>query len=137
MCVGRDHEPTDFPVFGPKMIAGIGRLPDTVDDRSIPIDMRRKAPHEHVERFRMREAKLLAAPIRKRLETWSTSAVPILADARPELPDELDDRLRQRRHPYLLADHAHYLALGETLQRDAAKLIPVKKSSEIIGSVLF
>ena len=32
----------DFPVFGAKALAGIGMLPDTVQDRSIPIEMRRK-----------------------------------------------------------------------------------------------
>ena len=36
----------DFPVFSAKAIAGIGRLPDTVADRSIPIELRRRRPSE-------------------------------------------------------------------------------------------
>src|SRR3954453_22249920 len=33
-----------FDVYGPKAIAGIGDLPDTATDRSIPIRMKRRAP---------------------------------------------------------------------------------------------
>ena len=39
VCVGQGAKLTfkDFSVFGPKVIAGIGRLPSTVESRSIPI----------------------------------------------------------------------------------------------------
>ena len=53
-CVGQGVNITfkDFHTFCPKAIAGIGKLPDTVADRSIPIRLKRRAPGEPVERFR-------------------------------------------------------------------------------------
>jgi Protein of unknown function (DUF3631) len=50
--VGDDHEPREFSVWAPAAIALIGRLPDTLQDRSILINMRRKLPEETVRRFR-------------------------------------------------------------------------------------
>ena len=47
----------DFATFCPKAIAGIGKLPDTIADRAIPITMKRRAPGETVERFRHKAAK--------------------------------------------------------------------------------
>ncbi len=41
ICAGTGDETNDFDVFGPKAIAGVGRLPDTVADRSIPIELQR------------------------------------------------------------------------------------------------
>jgi hypothetical protein len=48
MCVQvkKDWVPKDFSTFGPKAIAGIGRLPDTVENRSMPIRLKRKLPDE-------------------------------------------------------------------------------------------
>lgn len=44
--VGDDHEPRAFKVWAPVAIAMIGRLPDTLEDRSIVVSMRRKLPNE-------------------------------------------------------------------------------------------
>ena len=46
LCVreGDDFVVRNFPVFCPKAIAGLGKLPDTVADRSIPINL--KASHD-------------------------------------------------------------------------------------------
>jgi hypothetical protein len=41
-CEGPKHELRHFPVYGPKVFAAIGRLPDTVTDRSILINMQRR-----------------------------------------------------------------------------------------------
>ncbi len=48
-----DHEPRRFKVWAPKAIAMIGRLPDTLEDRSIVVPLRRKRDGEAVERFRV------------------------------------------------------------------------------------
>ena len=91
-CVGNSHEVKDFDVFGAKAIAGIGKLPDTVDDRSISIGLKRRTRSEKVERFRERKAAPVGAPIRDGLATALTSLVEELKVAEPELPDELTDR---------------------------------------------
>ncbi len=74
----------EFSIFCPKMLMGIGRLPDTVTDRSIPIRMARKSRSQKVERFRARDVETVAAPLRARLSRWAAAAN--LTDARPHLP---------------------------------------------------
>ncbi len=114
MCVGEDREPHDFPTFCPKAIAGIGRLPDTVADRSITIALRRKAPHERVAMFRRREAEPRAAELRERCEAWAMQAMERLRAARPEFPAALNDRQQDICEPLLaIAD----LAGGEWPER--------------------
>jgi uncharacterized protein DUF3631 len=97
----------EFEVFGPKVIAGIGgALPDTVMDRSIPIRLHRRASHEHVERFRFKEAAALAEPIHLRLEAWASEMTADLREARPALPN-IDDRAGDGWEPLLaIADMA-------------------------------
>ena len=63
VSVGNRHEVQMFPVFGPRALAGIGKLPDTVADRSIPIRMLKKKRSETVEKFREAGASREAEPI--------------------------------------------------------------------------
>lgn len=109
LCVkaGRDFELSDFSVFGAKAIAGIGKLPDTVADRAIPIILKRRRPSEEVERFRRRDAERDAQPLQERLAAWAASSIPALQEARPALPPELDDRAADGWEPLLaIADMA-------------------------------
>ena len=125
LCVGKGAEITfkDFPTFGPKMIAGIGQLPDTVSDRSIPIQLRRKAPGEgRVERFRFRAVEAQAKPLRDAVASWANAKLPDLCDCRPILPEALNDRQQDGAEPLLaIADLA-----GDTWpERARAALIEV------------
>jgi len=109
LCVGKGSSITfkDFTTFCPKAIAGIGKLPDTVADRSIPIRLKRAAPGEIVERFRLRNVMPEAIGLRGKLKTWCTSIAEKLRDARPTLPDELSDRQQDGVEPLLaIADVA-------------------------------
>jgi hypothetical protein len=83
---GRRREVEAFDVFGPKAIAGIGDLPATVADRSIPIRLKRRAPDEAVERFRRRTADALAQRI-----LLDVNAV-VLDNSEVEVPEALPDR---------------------------------------------
>jgi len=91
-CVGPQSELRDFEVFGPKVLAGIdnGTFPDTIRDRSIVVKMARK--RRKMERFMPRDVEPVALEIREWLDSWAELVVDRLKDARPELPDELDDR---------------------------------------------
>ena len=109
LCVGKGSSITykDFSTFSPKAIAGIGKLPDTVADRSIPIRLKRAAPGEIVQRFRLRDITPEAVDLRGQLQTWCTSIAEKLRDARPSLPDELSDRQQDGVEPLLaIADGA-------------------------------
>jgi hypothetical protein len=109
LCVGQGANLTyeDFPVFSPKAIAGIGTLPDTVADRSIPIELQRRRPTERVERFRLRKVGTEALPLQEAAATWAEAHLEALAEAEPELPEELDDRAQDIIEPLLaIADEA-------------------------------
>ena len=82
----------DFSTFSPKTIAGIGKLPDTVADRSIPIRLKRKARDEKVERFRLRNVRIETDRLREQLEASGAQNLDRLREATPELPGELSDR---------------------------------------------
>jgi hypothetical protein len=94
VCVGQGSkiEARDFSTFCPKAIAGIGTLPDTVSDRSIPIILRRRMSDEPCERWRERDGHAEAMPLRDLLGEWSAKALEHLRDARPDLPSNLGDR---------------------------------------------
>jgi hypothetical protein len=109
LCVGKGMEITfkDFSTFSAKCIAGIGKLPGTVADRSMPIRLKRAAPDELVERFRLRNVTPEAGVLRGKLETWCETIEDSLRDARPNLPDELSDRQQDGVEPLLaIADAA-------------------------------
>jgi hypothetical protein len=97
----RMTELQSFEVFCPKALAGIGRLPDTITDRAIPIQLERKTRAEQVERMRARDVNPEAAGIRDRLADWATPNLDALRAARPLLPDELDDRAQDVWEPLL------------------------------------
>ena len=90
-----------FPVFCPKALAAIGKLPDTVTDRAILIRLERRTREEKIERFRRREIKPEGETLRDRLADWLEPQLDHLHGLRPPLPDELDDRAQDCWEPLL------------------------------------
>jgi len=88
----------DYVTFCPKMVAGIGRLPDTIQDRSLTILMLRKPKGVAKDRFILtKSAKGRAiharlTELRSRIELWASQNLQALAAAEPAMPGELDDR---------------------------------------------
>jgi hypothetical protein len=111
-CVGQGTaiEVKEFPAFCPKALSGIGRcLPDTVLDRSLPVELVRQSREDRAERFREREAEAKVATIHAELEAWVQlpGVIDTLRDARPGLPEELTDRQQDYCEPLLaIADMA-------------------------------
>jgi hypothetical protein len=108
-CVGQGANITfkDFRTYCPKAIAGIGQLPDTVADRSVPIRLERKKSADPVSRFRRKKSKPEAADIKSRIAEWMGCIVDELKDAEPSLPEELADRQQDAIEPLLaIADAA-------------------------------
>jgi Protein of unknown function (DUF3631) len=109
LCVGQGAalDVRDFSTFCPKAIAGIGKLPDTVADRAIPIRLQRKEKAEAVERFRESKARAETSPLLARIESWAAASIPALQVAEPALPEELGDRAQDGAAPLLaIADLA-------------------------------
>jgi|HubBroStandDraft_3_1064219.scaffolds.fasta_scaffold01323_5 hypothetical protein len=107
-AVGDEHEARPFSTWAPKAIALIGRLPDTLEDRSIMIPMRRRAPHEHVERLRShRPAAGVFEELRRRAMRWAGDNAAELREADPAPPGDLNDRAEDNWMPLLaIADTA-------------------------------
>jgi hypothetical protein len=104
---GAAMTPQDFSTFGAKAIAGIGALPDTIADRSIPIRLKKRRTDETIEPFRRRDAEAEATPLREWAERWAELEVDGLRDARPAVPSELADRAADCWEPLLaIADDA-------------------------------
>jgi len=109
VCVGQGAQLTyrDFSVFCPKAFAGLKRLPETVEDRAIPIRLRRRTRTETIERYRYRDAEEAARPLREQFAASAPEAIRRLQGAQPEIPEELDDRAAEGWEPLLaIADLA-------------------------------
>jgi Protein of unknown function (DUF3631) len=94
-CVGTGASQTvsEFPVFGPKVIIGIGRLvPPTVLDRGLGIRLQKLKRGTRVEKLRERKPPHDAALLRDRIAAWAAEHLDTLKEAEPELPDDLDAR---------------------------------------------
>lgn len=89
--VGDDHTPAKFSTWGMKAIAGIGHIHGTLADRSIMLRLRRKLPHESVDRLRHVEPDLfprLAAQLARVAVDYQGR----IRESRPQAPPRLDDR---------------------------------------------
>jgi putative DNA primase/helicase len=116
--VGDDFTPTRFSVWGAKALAGIGHLADTLMDRAIVLELRRKLPDENAERLRHAEPELFDT-LAEKLARFADDFRDDVRRARPELPASLNDRAQDNWEPLLaIAD----IAGGEwaTLGRKAA-----------------
>jgi hypothetical protein len=105
--------------FCPKILAGIGRLPDTIVDRSIPILIHRRLKSQPCQKYR-RKDKAAAKPIHDALEAWSKGVD--LRATQPKMPEWMSDRQEDIWEPLLaIAD-----AIGgdvPELAREAARVL--------------
>jgi hypothetical protein len=71
-------------------LAGIGRMPDTIEDRAIVVRMRRRAPNEHVKPYRIRRDAPALHDLRRQVHAWARHHLETLMLATPVMP--LEDR---------------------------------------------
>jgi Protein of unknown function (DUF3631) len=131
-CVGKGAkiDLKDFQTFCPKALAGIGKLPDTVADRSIPIRLKRKAPGDgEVERFRLRLIREEAAKLHQGIVEWVCQQ-DTLHLATPALPNALSDRQQDGVEPLLaIAD-----AIGDVWPERDIRLIFDQRGTDRLSS---
>jgi hypothetical protein len=130
-CVGQgsNYQVQEFAVFCAKAFAGIGRLPDTISDRCIPIRLIRRSRDEEIERFRKRDAEAATLSIRENLASWAqqNGQTEKLRTARPNIPSELDDRQADICEPLLAIAE---LAGGEWPERAPSALVTLCTESQ-------
>ena len=97
----------EFDSFGPKALAGIGELPDTIADRAIPIRLHRKPRSVTLNRWRRRMVGKEAAEVADRLSLALADLGTLLGEKWPVLPEQLSDRGQDLWEPLLaVADYA-------------------------------
>ena len=105
-CLGGGERIMNFRVYCPKVLAGIGTLPDTVSDRAVPVRLQRKTRDEPADRFIYRDVTPAADALKDRIEAWVEVHEESLGEARPEMPEELSDRMQEGCEPLIaIADH--------------------------------
>ncbi len=114
---GGGFEVKSYPVFGPKALAGIEKLADTLADRSFQIQMQRT--RQRMPRLNERRLEGTARPIREKLAAWAAAHEEEVEQAYENLPDEtpdlaqFDDRFQDISEPLMVlasladAERAH------------------------------
>ncbi len=103
--IGDDHEPRQFSTWAPAAIAMIGRLLDTLSDRSLIISLQRRKASEKVDSFRSDRTEHLTVLARKMVR-WAQDHGAKLAAADPDM-GELVNRVADNWRPlFAIADEA-------------------------------
>ena len=100
---GDSFEPRMFSVYGAKSIAGIAlekHLPDSTMSRGIVFNLRRKLPHETVERLRYADGAVFDR-IASKMARFAMDYSQQVRLARPVLPEALSDREQDNWEPLL------------------------------------
>ena len=82
------NEVEKIPTFAMAALAGIGAMPDTIEDRAVVIRMRRRAPGESVSPYRARRDGPALRVLAAELNTWLRAHAAELERAAPEMPVE-------------------------------------------------
>jgi len=92
------YEPEQFSTWAPIGIALIGRLWDTLEDRSIMVPMRRKLPSESVERL---DETSVYRDLGRKAARWVKDNEARLREHDPSVPETLNDRAQDVWRPLL------------------------------------
>ena len=94
-CVGEDNEVRRFATFCPKLIAGIGGIPDTVRDRSLVVRLERKPAAVRLNSWRERDREAVEE-MRRQIARWTRDNAEriVLGLSAGAFPDALHDRAR-------------------------------------------
>jgi putative DNA primase/helicase len=105
-CEGDSHEPKGFSTWAPIAVAKIGNLPETLESRSIVVQMRRKRPDEPIKPIDP-ESREALAQFGSMAARWAADNAEALAATVPALPSGLYNRTRDNWRPLIaVADAA-------------------------------
>lgn len=117
-------ETHDYPVFAPVCLAGIGGLPDTIEDRAVIVHMKRRKPGAMLQPFRDRTAVAQAQPLRERLQAWGDAHTPEVAawtdGDYPTMPPSIQDRDADVWEPLFIVAQL----VGGKWPREVARIAP-------------
>lgn len=134
--VGENFTPTKFSTWGAKALASIGHIADTLMDRAVILELRRRLPHEKVERIRRYTKSNLFDDLRAKLARFAEDYCEDVRDAQPPLPDSLNDRAQDNWETLLaiaMTAGDEWLKIGTTA---ALKLTGSETAVQTIGTDL-
>lgn len=105
-CVGDDITPTPFNVWGAKALCGIGKIADTLQDRSITLRLRRKTTGETVQNVDKSDPEqwaILRAKLARFAQDNKTKLLLLTPEPIPQLNDRANDCFEPLRQVALLA----------------------------------
>ena len=103
--VGDDYEPRQFSTWSPVAIAMIGKLPDTLEDRSIELRLRRRKAAEVVQSFRF-DATPDLDRLKRMLARWTDDNRDTLSKANPDMGALVNREADNWRPLFAIADAA-------------------------------
>jgi hypothetical protein len=105
---GDANEPRLFSTWAPKAVAAIGHLPDTIEDRSIPVSLTRKPVDvEKRDAFDSEQVRTDCADVRRRVARFVLDNLDAVASTRVDRPKGLHDRAWNNWRPlFVLAEVA-------------------------------
>ena len=116
-----------FSTFAAVALAGIGDLPDTLMDRSVAMRMKRRSPHERVERWRFAEGQRQGEALRSEIAAWlrNVGNLPV-----PDDLEDVSDRAADVWEPLFMVGD---LAGGRwpLLVRDACRVLTALQPSQV------
>ncbi len=90
-CEGDDNKVRAFKTFGPAALAGIGRLPETLADRSILITLQKRKADEYIQDFRDDRADHLRE-LASQAARWVQDHQTLLRQTEPVMPEGIHNR---------------------------------------------
>lgn len=133
--VGDDHTPKRFNAWGAKALAGIGHLPDTIMDRSIVLELRRKLPSESVQKLRHADPDVFKT-LTAKLARFTNDNKLAIRQMRPSLPGELHDRAQDNWEPLLAIASVAGGHWPDLAQQAALKLSGTDATTGSVGNEL-
>ena len=97
---GDDYEQRRFSTWAPKVLALIGKLPGTLEDRAIVIHMHRREPTETVESLRLDQPDRYEM-LRRKVWTFAQQSIDAFREVDPEVPVALNHRAQDNWRPLL------------------------------------
>lgn len=123
-----------FNTFSPKLLAGIdnGQVPDTIADRCLRLDLKRKKADQQVERLIYRKVQPDADALKKRIQDWAVDTMDKLMETEPNIIEELSDRAFEIAEP-LLAIAMQFKGMMKPSREALTRLLVTRKAPDSPG----
>ncbi len=134
-CINKGEGVVDFPSYAALAVAGLKELPPALATRAIFIHMRRRAPDEPKEDFRLKYHTAEAKPIMEALEQWAIEVETAISVDEVAMPPEITDRAADIWEPLLAVADAAGGDWPDRARAAAIYLTGAAKDDTVTGAV--